>query len=421
MNKREFLRTSAGAAVGVLLGDTLWARFADLSPSELAREDDFWAAIRAQYRLKPDYINLESGYYTIQATPVLEAFIAKVRAINYEGSYYLRTSQVPDKAAARDKVAALAGCPSGELCITRNTTESIDTVINGYDWKSGDETVLAESDYPHMIAQFKLIARRRGTVNKIVVLPLDPKSDDEVVRVYADAITSRTRLLMVSHMVNVTGQILPVRKIADMAHARGVDVLVDGAHSFAHIDFTIPDLGGDYFAASLHKWLGCPLGTGILYVRRDKIAKLWPVYADWRMTDDTDIMKLNHTGTHPVHTDLAIDSAIAFHETIGIQRKEARLRHLQTYWTSQVRKTPGVIMNTPSDAARTCAIANVGVKGVTAAALAQVLLDKYRIWTNAVDNDAAGIHGVRVTPNIFIMPSELDTLVRAIREIARAA
>src|SRR5256885_2678997 len=245
MKKRDFLRTSAGAALGILLGEPLWARFADLPPSQLAREDDFWTAVRAKYRLKPDYLNLESGYYTIQATPVLEAFIAKVREINYEGSYYLRTTQVPDKAAARDKVAALAGCAPNELCITRNTTESIDTVINGYEWKAGDETVLAESDYPHMIAQFKLIARRRGTVNKIVTLPLDPKSDEEIVRLYADAITPRTRLLMVSHMVNVTGQILPVRKIADMAHARGVDVLVDGAHAFAHIDFRIPDLGGD--------------------------------------------------------------------------------------------------------------------------------------------------------------------------------
>jgi selenocysteine lyase/cysteine desulfurase len=405
----------------VLLGDRLWARFADRPASELAGEEEFWAAIRGKYRLKPDYINLESGYYTIQATPVLEAFIAKVREINLQGSYYLRTAQVPDKAAARDKVAALAGCPPGELCITRNTTESIDTVIDGYDWKGGDETVLAESDYPHMIAQFKLIARRHGTINKAVALPLDPKSDDEIVRLYADAITPRTRLLMVSHMVNITGQILPVRKIADMAHARGVDVLVDGAHAFAQIDFKIPDLGGDYYAASLHKWLGCPLGSGILYVRRDKIARLWPVYADWRMTDDTDIMKLNHTGTHPVHTDLAIEHAIAFHNAIGIQRKEARLRHLQTYWTSQVRKVDGVMVNTPSDSARTCAIANVGIKGVKAADLTQTLLDKYRIWTNAVDNDAAGVHGVRVTPNVFTMPAELDTLVNAIREIAGAA
>src|SRR5688500_11319892 len=184
---------------------------------------------------------------------------------------------------------------------------------------------------------FKLQARRYGIVNRVVSLPIDPRSDDEIVQLYAGAITPRTRLLMLSHMVNITGQILPVRKIADMAHARGVDVLVDGAHAFAHFDYKIPDLGCDYYAASLHKWLGCPLGTGILFVRREKIPSLWPIYGDWRMTDDADIMKLNHTGTHPVHTDLAIEQAIAFHETIGIARKEARLRHLQTYWTSKVR------------------------------------------------------------------------------------
>jgi selenocysteine lyase/cysteine desulfurase len=172
----------------------------------------------------------------------------------------------------------------------------------------------------------------------------------------------------------------------------------------------------------LHKWLGCPLGTGILFVRREKIPALWPMYADWRMTDaDADIMKLNHTGTHPVHTDLAIEHAIAFHETIGIQRKEARLRYLQTYWTSKVRTLPNVVMYTPSDPARTCAIANVGVKGVAPADLAKTLLDTYKIWTNGVDSDPAGVHGVRVTPHVFILPRELDTLVKAIETIARGA
>jgi len=420
MNKRDFLRTSAGAGLALLLGDTVWARFADLPPDRLADDETFWGAIRAKYRLKPDYINLESGYYTIQATPVLEAFIAKVREINYQGSYYLRTTMVPDKAAIRDKLAAIAGCAPGELCITRNTTEAIDTVVSGYDWKSGDEAVMAEQDYGHMLAQFRLMARRHGIINRVVSVPPDPKTDDEVVRIYAAAITPRTRLLMVSHMINVTGQILPVRKICDMAHARGVDVLVDGAHAFAHFDFKIPDLGGDYYAASLHKWLGCPLGTGILYVRRDKIPALWPIYGDWRMTDDADIMKLNHTGTHPVHTDLAIDDAIAFHEMIGIKRKEARLRYLQTYWTNQVRSEPKVILNTPADPARTCAIANVGVKGVTPDDLAKTLLATYKIWTNAVDSDPAGVHGVRVTPNVFTQPADLDTLVKAIRTIARA-
>ena len=366
MNKRDFLRTAASASLGVLLGDRVWARYADLPVDRLAQEEDFWAAIRAKYRLKPDYINLESGYYSMQAQPVLEAFIAKVREINYQASYYLRTTQVPDKAAVRDKLAAMAGCLPAELCITRNTTESIDTVVAGYDWKAGDEAVMAEQDYGHMLAQFRLMARRYGIVNKLVSVPIDPKSDDEIVKLYAGAITPRTRLMMVSHMVNITGQILPVRKIADMAHSRGVDVLVDGAHAFAHFEYSIPDLGCDYYGASLHKWLGCPLGTGILYVRRDKIPALWPIYGDHRMTDDADIMKLNHTGTHPVYTDLAIEDAIAFHNTLGTRRKEARLRYLQNYWTSKVRALPNVIMNTPSDPKRSCAIANVGIKGVQA-------------------------------------------------------
>ena len=421
MNKREFLRTSAGAGLGLLLGENVWARFADLPAERLAQDEAFWTSIRAKYRLKPDYINLESGYYSMQATPVLEAFIAKVREVNYQGSYYLRTTQVPDKAAMRDRLAAIAGCLPAELCITRNTTESIATVVSGYDWKPGDEAVMAEQDYGHMLAQFRLTARRYGMVNRVISVPPDPRTDDEIVQHYAAAITPRTRLLMISHMINVTGHILPVRKIADMAHARGVDVLIDGAHAFAHVEFTIPDLDCDYYAASLHKWLGCPLGTGILFVKREKIPALWPIYGDWRMTDDGDIMKLNHTGTHPVHTDLAIEAAIAFHEMIGIRRKEARLRHLQNYWTNKVRGLPNVVMNTPADPARSCAIANFGVKGVAPDVVAKTLLDKYRIWTNAVDNAAAGVHGVRVTPHLFILPRELDTLVRAITEIAQAA
>ena len=421
MNKREFLRTSTAAGLGFLLGDRVWARYADVPPDRLAEDEAFWTTIRSKYRLKPDYVNLESGYYTIQSTPVLEAFIAKVREVNYQGSYYLRTTQVPDKARIRDRLAGLAGCTGAELCITRNTTEAIATVVNGHDWKRDDEAVMCELDYGHMVAQFKLVARRYGTVNRIVNLPIDPRTDDEIVQIYANAMTAKTRLLMVPHMINVTGQILPVRKIADMARGKGVEVLVDGAHAFAQFDYKIPELGCDYYAASLHKWLGCPLGTGILYVKRDKIPALWPVFGDWRMTDDTDIMKLNHTGTHPVHTDLAIEHAIAFHNTIGIQRKEARLRYLQNYWTSKVRTIPNVFMNTPTDPSRSCAIASVGVKGVPPADLAKTLLDKYRIWTVATDSDSAGVHGVRITPHLFILPRELDVLVKAISEIARSA
>jgi selenocysteine lyase/cysteine desulfurase len=419
MNKRDFLRTVGGAGLGLLIGDKLWAQYSELPVERLAEEEAFWGAIRAKYRLKPDYINLENGYYSMQATPVLEAFVARAREINYQASYYYRTALVADKAAVRDKLAAMAGCSPAELIITRNTTESLDTVISGFDWKPGDEAVMAHQDYGHMLAQFRLMARRYGIVNKLVSVPNDPKSDDEIVQLYANAITPRTRLLMICHMINITGQILPVRKVAEMAHARGVSVLVDGAHAFAHIDFRIPDLDGDYYGASLHKWLGCPLGTGILYVRRDRIAALWPVFGDNREIADTDIMKLNHTGTHPAHTDLAIDAAIAFHESMGIKRKEARLRYLQNHWTNQVRGIRNVVMNTPTDPQRSCAIANVGVAGIKPADLAKTLLDKYGIWTVGIDNASAGVHGVRVTPHVFIQPKELDRFAKAIGEIAR--
>jgi len=240
MNKREFLRTAGSAGLSAFFAPRILEKYAEMPVERLAEDEAFWLTIRGKYRLKPDYINLESGYYSMQAQPVLEAFIARVREVNYEASYYLRTKQVPNKTAIRDQLAAMAGCSPAELCITRNTTESLDTVIAGYDWKPGDEAVMAEQDYGHILAQFRLQARRHGMVNRVVSLPIDPKSDDEVVQVYANAITPRTRLMMVPHMVNITGQILPVRKIVDMAHAKGVDVMVDGAHAFAHFEYTIP-------------------------------------------------------------------------------------------------------------------------------------------------------------------------------------
>ena len=417
MNKRAFLRTAGLSGLGLMIGEDLWAKYAPIPPSTLAKTEEFWDTIRAKYRLTPDYINLENGYFSMQAQPVLEAFIEKVRQINYQHSRYYRTQLVPDKTAMRDKLAALAGCAPEELIITRNTTESLDTVITGYDWKPGDEAIMAEQDYGAMRDQFKLMARRYGMVPVSVSVPADPKSDDEIVELYARAITPRTRLLMCCHIINITGHVLPVRKIADMAHARGVDVMVDGAHAFAHLDYRIPDTGADYYGASLHKWLGCPLGSGILYVKRDKVAKLWPVFAEAGVADD-DIRKLNHTGTHPAHTDIAIENAIAFHAMLGAERKQERLRYLQNYWVKQVRDVPNVVMNTPSDPARSCAIANVGIRGKQARDVAQTLFEKHRIWTVGIQNQAAGVNGIRVTPHVFTTTAELDQLVSAIKALA---
>ena len=416
MNKRDFVRTLGGASLAMIFGDDLWASYARQPAAALAQDEAFWAGIRRHYRLTPDYINLENGYFLMQSEDVLEAFIGHVRDINVSASHYMRTRQYDDKLAARKLLAAMAGCSHEELIITRNTTESLDTVIAGFDWKPGDEAVMAAQDYGAMLDQFALQARRYGMVNRVVSLPLNPRTDDEIVELYAGAITPKTRLLMVCHMVNITGQILPVRKICDMAHARGVPVMVDGAHAFAQLDFRIPDLDCDYYGASLHKWLGVPLGAGILYVRKDRIPGLWPIFGDAGMADD-DIRKLNHTGTHPVHTDLTIQDAIAFHQGIGIQRKEARLRYLQNYWTGQVRGVPNVVLNTPEDPRRSCAIANVGIARMKPGDLSKTLLEKYRIWTVAIDD--AGVHGARITPHLFTSTADLDALVAALKELAR--
>jgi selenocysteine lyase/cysteine desulfurase len=415
MNKREFVRTLGGASLSAVFGPEALKRYGALSPAALAQDDRFWTAIRRQYRLTPDYINLENGYFLMQSQPVLEAFVRHARDINLQASRYMRTRQFDDKLAARTRLAELAGCSPEELIITRNSTESLDTVISGFDWQPGDEAVMANQDYGAMLDMFRLQARRRGIVNRVIDIPMDPRSDDEIVRLYESAITPRTRLLMVCHMVNITGHILPVAKISAMARGHGVQVMVDGAHTFAQLDFRVPDLGADYFGSSLHKWLGTPLGAGILYVRQGRVAALWPIFADLGVPD-ADIRKLNHTGTHPVHTDLSINDAIDFHNGIGIARKEARLRYLQRYWTDRVRGVPGITLNSPSDPSRTCAIANVGVAGHVPAELMRTLFERYRIWTVAIDG--AGVHGVRVTPHQFTTTAELDTFVRALKALA---
>ena len=273
---------------------------------------------------------------------------------------------------------------------------------------------MAEQDYGSMLEMFKQTAKRHGMVNKIVSVPLDPKSDEEIVELYANAITPKTKLLMVCHMINITGQILPIRKICDMAHSKGVPVMVDGAHAFAHIYFSIPDLNCDYYGTSLHKWLSVPIGAGALYVRKDNISKIWPIFAETGK-EQNDILRLNHTGTHPVATDLTISDAIDFYHKIGPARKEARLRYLQNYWVNKVRTMPHVILNTPTDPARSCGIANVGIKDIKPGDLAKTLLDKYKIYTVAIDG--AGVHGCRITPNLYTTTDELDALVKALGEI----
>jgi selenocysteine lyase/cysteine desulfurase len=249
MDKRTFIKNisllGATPAVGHL--DKCIKKYEHIMPGKLASDEVFWEGIRKDYKLKADYINLENGYYCILPQETLENFIGHVREINYQGAYYMRTTQADDKRAVAEKLAKMAGCSKEELIITRNTTESLDMVISGMHWQAGDEAVMAEQDYGAMLDMFKQVAARHGVINKVLSVPNHPASDEEIVSLYASAITPKTKLLMVCHIINVTGQILPVRKICDMAHYKGVKVLVDGAHAFAHFQYAIPELHCDYY------------------------------------------------------------------------------------------------------------------------------------------------------------------------------
>ena len=419
MNKREFLKNVSLAAVGLPFIRTSFSTSLNtlkhLSPNQIATEENFWLQVRKDYSLKPDYINLESGYYNIIPNPTLNHMIDHARMVNYEGSYYMRTVQWDQKNAMAAKLAKVVGTSAKNLIITRNTTESLDMVIKGMNWKKGDEAVYAKQDYGAMKMMFEQVSRRYGTKNIIVSVPNHPTSDEEIVRIYQNAITSRTKLLMVCHMVNITGQILPIKKICQMAHKKGVQVMVDGAHCVGHFQFKIDDLECDYYGSSLHKWLAVPLGTGMLYVRDKHIDSLWPVFAEHHR-EPGDIARLNHVGTHPVYHDLSIENAIEYYAMLGAERKEARLRYLQEYWSSRVRTHPNIIVNTPKESFRACGIANVGLKNLKPHELAKQLMDRYQIFTVAIDY--ANVQGCRISPNVFTTTQELDVFVKALQELA---
>lgn len=419
MNKRSFVKISALTGAGIALGmDALAKHFASksaVSPIQLAEDEAFWSSIRQQYLLKSDYINLENGYYNFIPQPLLEKFIGHVREVNYQGSWYMRNNAVENKRKVIEKLAAMVGCSADELTLTRNTTESLDIVITGKHWQAGDETIMAEQDYGSIIEALKHVSNRYGVVNKMISVPNHPSSDEEIVNLYANAITPKTKLILVSHIINITGQILPIRKICDVAHAKGVEVLVDGAHAIAHFQFKISDLNCDYYGSSLHKWLSTPLGAGLLYVKKERMPDIWPLIVGWEK-DPYKMLRISHTGTHPAHTDLTIADSIDYYNMIGAERKEARLRYLQQYWTSRVRNHPKIVLNTPVDPKRSCGIANVGIEGMKPGDLAKRLLEEHKIFTVAIDG--ANVFGCRITPNVYTTLAELDLFVAALKKLA---
>lgn len=387
------------------------------SSSDIARDESYWKEVAQAYRVSDEFINLENGYYSLAAWPVLEAQWQHIQRVNEIPSYFMRNQQWDERNEVTAALAEFAGCSVEEMVICRNTTEALDTVILGLDLAPGDEAIMCNHDYGSMRAAFNQRARRDKIVNRVVSIPLHPESDEEIVAAYEKAITPRTKVLHVSHLVNITGQVLPVRKICDMAHSHGVEVICDSAHALGHLDFKIRDLDCDYWGTSLHKWVGAPLGSGMLFVKKDKIAKVWPLLGDDGFADD-DIRKFRHFGTLPVTGHVSIMDALKFQESIGIRRKEARLRYLKQYWTEKVKDVSGIIINSPWEEERSSGIANVRVKNLTPKELADKLMEDDKIFTVAIDNEA--VRGIRVTPHLYTSLDELDQFVEALHKLSQA-
>ena len=417
MDKRRFIKSLSALSFSPLISASKLTDFEPISKTlpVIDNEDELWKTVRSHYTLKDEYVNLESGYYNIIPNPILEHFINHVKHVNIEGSFYMRNDLNKNKDRVTGELANIVGSSPDQIAITRNATESLDLVISGFPWKKGDEAIYAKQDYGTMKEMFEQISDRYGIVNKIISIPNHPKNDEEIVSLYESQITSKTKLIMVCHMINITGQILPVKKICEMAHSYGVEVMVDGAHCVGHFDFSIDDFNCDYYGSSLHKWLATPLGAGLLYVNKNKTHRIWPLLANGN-TNRSDIKRLNHIGTHPVHTDLAISNSIDYLKWIGIERKENRMRFLQRYWSDKLRNVNNVIVNTPLDIERSCGIGNVGLTNMSPSKMEDLLFEKYKIFTVAIDY--ANVKGCRISPNIFTTTKELDSFVDAVKELS---
>ncbi len=390
----------------------------DLAPAEAAQNEDYWSVIQRAYSVNPDLINLNNGGVSPSPIVVQEA-VARYNELTNEGpSYYMWVILDQGREPLRAKLAALAGAKPSEIAIDRNSTEALNTIIYGIPLKAGDEVIGTKQDYPNMIQAYRQRAQRDGIVYKQISFDFPIEDDEAIVKAYEAAITPQTKLIHVTHMVNWVGQTMPVAKIADMAHAHGIEVIADGAHSFGLLDFKIPDLHCDYFGTSLHKFLSAPIGTGMMWIREDHIEKVWPLTCN-STPHSTDIRKFETLGTRSFPLEQGIGEAINFHEGIGSQRKMQRIGYLKNYWAQQVQSMPKVKLHTSLDLRHSCAICGFSVDGMTPGQIAGTLFDKYKIHTVGIVWE--NISCVRVTPHVYTRLPDLDLLVQAIGDMSKQA
>lgn len=425
-SRGEFLRKAGILSATNLFGlfaakswannlESAFTRVEHLSAEQLATEEDFWYYIQQSFTVSSGIINLNNGGVSPAPRSVQEAMKRYYDYSNEAPSYYMWRILDQGREPLRARLAEIAGCSKEEIAINRNSSEGLETVIFGLTLEKGDEIVAAKQDYPNMVNAYKQRELRDGIKMVWINLELPSEDEDYLVQQYVNAFTSKTKVVHITHIINWNGQIIPVRKIADEAHKRGIQVIVDGAHSFAHFDFKIPDLGADYFAASLHKWLYAPIGSGLLYVKQNRIKNLYPLFAAPNAQDDN-IRKFEALGTRPFFIEQAIGKAIDFHHMIGIERKQKRLHYLKNYWMERVKTIPGVILNTSLNYKWGCAIGNVGIEGKKPFELDSFLLNNYKIHTVAIEWE--NIKGVRITPNVYTTTKDLDFLVEGIRQFA---
>ena len=380
------------------------------------RGENYWNNIAGMYHQNVKFINLESGYFSPSPESVKDYWINYVNEINESPSYYMRNSQVDMREKVREKLANYSGIKTSELVLTRNTTESMNIIIQGIKLKKGDEILRTNLEYPNIIQALDMRERRFGTKVRIVDVPIHPTSQQEIVDNVIGAVNKKTKVILISHMVFLNGQVFPVKEVCAKAREMGLETIVDGAHSFSHVDMDISEIGCDYYASSLHKWLGAPLGNGLLYIREGKAERLWPLYGDTDYDDDN-IMKLEHLGTRPCSDQNGIIPAVDFNLEIGKTEKSQRLKFLQMRWASELKRNKNIILNTPLGEGQSYGIANVGVKNLHPSELADKLFDDHNIFTVPIDDDR-GIRGVRVSPNLYSTTEDIDKFIEAMLTIA---
>lgn len=381
------------------------------SPSQIAKDEDYWSRIAQAFTVDRSLINLNNGGVSPAPGWVQDAMKKHLDFSNKAPAYTMWRILEPQREIVRDRLARHWGVDPEEIALTRNASESLQICQLGMDLSPGDEVLTTTQDYGRMINTFKQRERRDGIVLKQFEIPVPAEDPAKIVSLFEQNITPRTRVILMCHMINLTGQILPVREVVAMARRHGIPVIVDGAHALAHFDFKLSDLDCDYYGVSLHKWLFAPHGTGLLYVRKNKIKELWPMMAAAESQDDN-IRKFEEIGTHPAANYLAIAEALTFHQGIGGDRKDARLVHLRDSWAKRLLQNDRVSLHTSLRPGFACGIANVEIEGLDPTELTGWLWKEHRILVVAINH--AEFQGIRVSPSVYTTPEELDRFVDAV-------